>query len=100
MILPLWNHYVSEDTAECGGRAYRKELEEESICPVAEFKLEDAIRADLRHRGDPPSLQTFSKSSNECRGCGSSGPAKVGQMAAEASVDDELLLVVGLGELE
>ena len=82
------------------GLAYRKELEEQPISPIAEFKLEDTIGPDLRHRGDSPRLQTFSKPGNKGRRCGSGGPAKFGQMAAEASVDDELLLVVGLGELK
>jgi hypothetical protein len=83
-----------------GVSPYREELEKQSVLPIAELELENAIGADLRHRCHPPRLQVFSKSGDERGGRGGSSPTKLGQMSAESGVDDKLLLVVGLCEFE
>lgn len=67
---------------------------------VAEGEFEDTVSSDLGDRRHPPCLQVFSKAADEARGRRGGGSREVGQVASEARFDDELLLVVGLGELE
>ncbi len=80
--------------------AAREELEVEPVRSVAELEFDDAIGADLSDRGDPPGLEELSQTDDEGTrgGCGSS--RKIGQVAAESGVYEELLLAVRLGKLE
>lgn len=91
---------VSDFGYRTDSRAYRKELEEQSILAIAELKFKDTVCADLRDRREPPCLEGLAQACDKGRGSGGGGSCKLGQMAAKASIDDELLLVIRLGELE
>jgi hypothetical protein len=64
------------------------------------LELEDAIRADLRNGSDSSCLQILAQLCDEAgrRSCGCA--RIIGEMAAEAGVDEQLLAVVGLVELD
>jgi hypothetical protein len=100
----LGNRPRKSDDLELGVRedevAAREELEEQSVLAIAELELEDAIGADLGDAGQAPRLEELAEAGAESRGGGSRRAGEVGQVAAEARVDKELLLDIGLRELE
>lgn len=80
--------------------SYRKELQKQPVLSIAELEFENAVGANLRDRGQPSSSEELSQSRNEsgrrCSRCSD----KLGCVATKPCVDDQLLLVVGFGELE
>ena len=67
---------------------------------IAELELDDPVSPNLRNSGHPSCLEKLSKASDKRRRRCGSGAGEIGEMASKAGIDDELLLVVGLGESE
>jgi hypothetical protein len=80
--------------------SYREKLQEELVLPIAELKLKDTIRAHLRNLGQPSRLEELAQACDEDGRRGGCRSGEVREVAAKAGIDEELLLVVGLGELE
>lgn len=70
------------------------------ILSITEGQLNNPIRPNLPHARHPPRLQQLPQLPHEPRGVARRRARKVGQVAPEPGVYDELLLDVGLGELE
>jgi hypothetical protein len=79
---------------------YSEELQKQSVLPIAKLKLEDSVGSNLGYCRQPPGLEELSKPSDKCGGGRSCCSSKLGQVAAKAGINDELLLVIGLRELE
>lgn len=79
---------------------YREELQKEPILAITELEFEDSIGSNLRHRSQPPCLEELSNPRNKRRRSRSSCSCKVSQMAAKASIDNELFLVIRFREFK
>lgn len=79
---------------------YGEELQEQTVLAIAELELEDSVGSHLRNGRQPPGLEIFAQPSDKGGRRRRSGPGEVGQVAAEAIVDQQLLLVIGFGEFE
>lgn len=77
-----------------------EEFQEQPVLPVTELELEDPIRPHLLDQCHSACFQTLAQLSDEDRGGSGCCSRKVGQMAAETSVDEHLFLVLGFRELE
>ncbi len=77
-----------------------EELEVQAVGAVAELELDDAVGADLGDLCDAAGLEELAQAGDELARGGGGGACEVGQVAAEARLDEDLLLAVGLCELE
>lgn len=67
---------------------------------IAKLKLDDSISPNLGNGCDPASFQDFAQLLYEDRWSGSSSTRKLGKMASETGIYNELFLDFGLCELE
>lgn len=77
-----------------------EELQVEVVGAIAELQLYNPVGADLGYGCAPPCLEELPQTRGEGGGCGGGWACEVGQMEAEAGVDDQLLFLAGDGELE
>lgn len=70
------------------------------VLPLAELDVDDPVRPDLRDGRHASRLEGFTQALDEARRSGLGRARVLGEVASETGVDDELLAVVGFGELE